>query len=509
MTQSPVAREAPGTTTAAPPPDAPEPEEADSSSSGKPVPVSVPVSVSESVPGTAAAVAPVLSWSALRPLLLRLHFYAGILIGPFLLVAAVTGLLYTATPQIEAVVYRHELHVTPDGTSEALSAQVAAAREAVPEGTLVSVTPAPGRDDSTRVVFEKPGLPDDYTQTAFVNPYTSEVLGQERTFAGWWLPVRAWVDGLHRHLNLGEPGRVYSEIAASWLWVEILGGLALWLTAPRARDRLRRALVPRRGPKGRKRTMSWHAVVGVWASAGLLGLSVTGMTWSTYAGASIGKIQSALAGPGPALSTDLPATTAGTSSGAEAGPSDDVGIDAAVAAARAAGLGGVMNVSPPAEDQATYVVEENTRSWPERHDSVAVDPATGTVTDRTYWADSPLLTRMTSWGIDAHMGLLFGLANQIVLALLAVALIGMLLWGYRMWWLRRPTRTEGFALGRASARGAWRRLPGRFLAPAVLVTAVVGYYVPLFGLPLLCFLAADLAAGSLRRRRAARTEVSA
>ncbi|MCM2416407.1 PepSY-associated TM helix domain-containing protein, partial [Streptomyces sp. RKAG290] len=40
------------------------------------------------------------------------HFYAGILIGPFLLVAAVTGLLYTATPQIEAVVYRQELTVT-------------------------------------------------------------------------------------------------------------------------------------------------------------------------------------------------------------------------------------------------------------------------------------------------------------------------------------------------------------------------------------------------------------
>lgn len=126
------------------------------------------------------------------PILLRLHFYAGILIGPFLLVAAATGLMYTATPQIEAVVYRHELKATPHGTTpEALSAQVAAARKAVPGGTLFSVTPATGRTDSTRVVFDKPDLPDNYTQTAFVNPYTTEVLGQERTFADWWLPVRA------------------------------------------------------------------------------------------------------------------------------------------------------------------------------------------------------------------------------------------------------------------------------------------------------------------------------
>ncbi|MFI5663701.1 PepSY-associated TM helix domain-containing protein [Streptomyces sp. NPDC051684] len=444
---------------------------------------------------------PPASWNGLRPLLLRLHFYAGILIGPFLLVAAVTGLMYTATPQIEAVVYRHELKVTPHGTPEALSAQVAAARKAVPDGTLFSVTPATGRTDSTRVVFEKPGLPDNYTQTAFVNPYTSEVLGQERTFAGWWLPVRSWVDGFHRHLNLGEPGRIYSEIAASWLWVEILGGLALWLTAPRSRQRVRRVLVPQGGAKGRRRTMSWHAAVGVWASVGLLGLSATGMTWSVHAGASIGKIQSALTGPTPAVSTTLPGQTADQGENARTSSGRDVGIDAVVASAHAAGLRGVLNVSPPTKDQATYVVKENTRSWPERHDTVAVDPATGKVTDRANWADYPLLSKMTSWGIDAHMGLLFGLANQIVLALLAIALIGMILWGYRMWWLRRPTRTEGFALGRAPTRGTWRRLPGWFLAPAVLLTAAIGYFVPLFGLPLLAFIVVDLIVGARRRRR--------
>ena len=34
-------------------------------------------------------------WPQIRPFVLRLHFYAGILVGPFLLIAAVTGLLYT------------------------------------------------------------------------------------------------------------------------------------------------------------------------------------------------------------------------------------------------------------------------------------------------------------------------------------------------------------------------------------------------------------------------------
>ena len=39
------------------------------------------------------------------------YFYAGILIAPFLLVAATTGLLYAASYQVEKVVYSHELTV--------------------------------------------------------------------------------------------------------------------------------------------------------------------------------------------------------------------------------------------------------------------------------------------------------------------------------------------------------------------------------------------------------------
>ncbi|WP_329130515.1 PepSY-associated TM helix domain-containing protein [Streptomyces sp. NBC_00670] len=454
-------------------------------SAGEPVPAPAPA-----VPGP---------WSGLRPLLLRLHFYAGVLIGPFILVAAVTGLAYTVTPQVESILYDHELKVTPHGSAEPLAAQVAAARRAVPGGTLVSVTKGAGPTDSTRVTFDKDGLPAGYTLTAFVDPYDGEVLGELRTF-GQWLPARAWLDDLHRNLHLGDFGRNYSEIAASWLWVEVLGGLALWAGTARNRKRLRRLLLPRGGPKGRRRTLSWHGAVGLWASAGLLALSATGLTWSAHAGASIGRIQDSLGGSTPSVSTVLPAAT-----GAEQGGGDgreDVGIDAVVASARDAGLVGVLVVTPPADADSAYTVKENTRSWPEQQDVVAVDPATGKVTHELDFDDFPLLAKMTSWGINAHMGLLFGLANQIVLALLALGVIGMTLWGYRMWWLRRPTRAQGLTAGRAPVRGAWRRVPGRVLAPLVVAAAVIGYYVPFFGLPLLLFVLVDVTAGAVRRRRA-------
>ena len=442
-------------------------------------------------PGEMRSAASPVRWWDVRALLLRLHFYGGVLVGPFLLVAATTGLVYTVTPQVESALYRHELTVTPRGSADPLAAQVAVAKRAVPQGKLESVTTGPGPADSTRVIFEVDGLPDGYVRTVFVDPYGHRVLGALTTY-GQWLPVRAWLDSLHRTLHLGEFGRNYSELAASWLWVEVLGGLALWIGAPGTRRRLRRVFVPRRGPAGRRRVMSWHAVVGLSVSVGLLGLSATGLTWSAHAGANIDVIRAAIGGGTPAVSTDLPDTS---------GRTGDVGIDAVTRSARAAGLSGVLEITPPAKPGEVYTVAENTRSWPERQDSVAVDPATGKVTEKLRFADYPLLAKLSRWGVDAHMGLLFGLANQIVLALLAIGLITMLLLGYRMWWLRRPTRSDA----RAPARGTWRRLPGRILAPAVVVAAVIGYFLPLFGLPLLAFLLVDVAVAAVRRRR---TEVA-
>jgi hypothetical protein len=48
--------------------------------------------------------------SALHAVLLRLHFYIGLFVGPFILVAALTGTLYVLTPQIESHLYAAQLY---------------------------------------------------------------------------------------------------------------------------------------------------------------------------------------------------------------------------------------------------------------------------------------------------------------------------------------------------------------------------------------------------------------
>ena len=442
------------------------------------------------------------TWAALRPLVLRLHFYAGLLIAPFLVVAAATGLLYVFTPQLEQLVYDRELHVPANPATTPVDDQLAAARSAHPGASLMAIRPAPTPTDTTQVIFTAPDLPESFRRTVFVDPHTAEVRGVLDTYGdGQALPLRTWVDNLHRGAHLGDVGRLYSELAASWLWVVVLGGLLLWFR--RRRTSRRRLVVPGTGAGGRKRLLSWHGVIGTWIALGLLFLSATGLTWSLHAGANVTALREAMAWETPTVSTSAvppehqghqghhghgghTAHTGGT----------DVGPERVLRAAEAQGVTAPVELTPPASGGA-YVVKQVQRQWPTQQDSVAVDAASGQVTETLRFADWPVMAKLARWGVDAHMGLLFGLANQLVLAALVVALLTTIVLGYRMWWRRKPAGSFGAPV----ARGAWRQVPLRVLLPLGAVTLAVGFFLPLLGLSLLAFLILDAVLGRWRAAR--------
>ena len=165
-------------------------------------------------------------------LLLRLHFYAGIFIGPFILIAALSGALYALTPQIEQVVYAHELHAPAADKYLPLADQVQAANAYLNNTeSPVAVRPAPKPGDTTRVMYAGENLGPSETRAIFIDPATAQVRGDLTAYgSSGALPLRNWVSQLHSNLQLGEPGRLYSEMAASWLGVIALAGLGLWIT---------------------------------------------------------------------------------------------------------------------------------------------------------------------------------------------------------------------------------------------------------------------------------------
>lgn len=477
-----------------------------------------PSKATDASPTPESVAAPPARTAQHRAFLLRLHFYAGIFVGPFLLVAAVTGGLYAISPTIEQVVYRDQLSTHSSGDMLPVAEQVRAAQAVRPDLPVTAVRPAVGPGETTRVMFDDPALGESERHAVFVDPVTAASHGELTVYgSSGALPLRTWIDQLHRSLHLGEPGRLYSELAASWLWLVALAGVFLWWGRYRRKtqrgDADARLLTVDRSRRGRARTLNWHGAVGIWIAAGLLFLSATGLTWSRFAGDNITDLRAALSWATPSVSTAVNGRPEAEMTGHEGhhgvpaadagGPNDPslVGdIDRVLMAARDAGVGGNVEVGVPAHAGIAFTVAQTRQPWVMSNNAVAVDPQSATVTDTSWFADWPLAAKLSAWGIQLHMGLLFGVANQLLLLGLAAALVTVIVRGYLLWWHRRPTGGRA-PVGPAPRRGVLTGLSPGLAVGVVFAAAVICWFVPLLGASLVAFIAVDVAVAWRQRRR--------
>ncbi|MGQ4879639.1 PepSY-associated TM helix domain-containing protein [Billgrantia sp. LNSP4103-1] len=428
----------------------------------------------------------------LLALLTRLHGYIGLFVAPFILVAALAGIAYVLSPSLEAWLYRDALTGTQSGAPRPLAEQVEAAQQALGEVILpAAVRPAPQPGTTTRVMFAASDLGPSEHRALFIDPVTLEIKGDMTVYGtSGVLPLRTTIDLFHRQLLLGDAGRLYSELAASWLGIAALGGVVLWWQ----RRRAPRALS---GPQARRRH---HATLGAVVALGLLFFSATGLTWSKWAGGNIAELRHAWGWGTPSVSTRLPETATDHEHDAHrehghahAPDAEDLSLadfDRALSAARAAGIdAALLQLDPPGNAEEAWRVSEIDRSWPTQVDQLALHPRTMAVTDRTDFTTFPLAAKLTRWGIDLHMGVLFGLPNQLALAAVATCLVVLVCWGYTMWWHRRRAtqRKRGETLSEIFVALSW---PARL---GVLTLAVaLGLALPVLGASLALFVVIDL-----------------
>lgn len=437
-------------------------------------------------------------------LIRRLHLYIGLLVAPFIVVAAATGLLYALTPQLESQLYRSALQAdsAPGAQAQPLSAQVQAALQSLPApAAVVAVRPAPDARSTTRVMVADAALGPSEYRSLFVNPSSLALQGDLTVYGtSGVLPLRKQLDLLHRQLLMGEWGRTYSELAASWLWVAALGGVALWWLSRPQRAGARASLPPLR---------RWHHGLGLWLLVGLLFLSATGLTWSRWAGGHFGQALQQMGWQTPRLNTSLGAD--GPSAHAHHHPADphadhaehqaapmaqadrlpmpeDFGT--ALALARQHGLvSAKLEIRPPAAANKAWTVTEINRSWPTEVDALAIDLAAGKVLHHNRFSDYPLASKLTRWGIDLHMGS-WGTLNQAVLVLLGAGIVAMAVTGW-LQWRKRPGRRREWLHGQLTLIHQWRQLPRAVALALLLAAAALGWLLPVLGCSLLLLLALD------------------
>lgn len=430
--------------------------------------------------------------SPFAALLRRLHFYIGLFVGPFLLVAAFSGMLYALTPQIENQLYASALHTDSRGPALSLEDQVLQAQDVIgPTLKIAAVRPAPYQGDTTRIMFREPGLGSSEHRAVFIDPVSGEVRGDIKVYGtSGILPLRTWIDQFHRSLQLGDIGRIYSELAASWLWVTALGGLLLWA-------QYRRKVAGGRG----KGLRAFHASIGLWLLLGLLFFSATGLTWSQYAGNNIGVLRAHYGWSTPSVLTTL---DKGSSMNMPMSEHADHAVhmtpaqptsmfnaalfDQILSKARSANIDAAkVEIRPSDEPNKAWVVSEIDRSWPTQVDAVSIDPQTLAVIDKVEFDQYSLPAKLTRWGIDAHMGVLFGLVNQLILVAFASGLVVMVILGYLMWWRRRPTLAR-----QPTLFDAWRHLGRATQGVVLVVAATLGFCLPVLGWSLLLLVICDV-----------------
>ncbi|MCA8279690.1 PepSY domain-containing protein [Burkholderia cepacia] len=415
----------------------------------------------------------------------RWHFYAGLFVMPFLVILAITGTLYCFQPQIEPLLYPHRLVVEPRATPRLdPDALLASARTAMPAGaTPVSVQVSTAPDRSAEYVFR---LRDGSRESVYVNPYDGNVLGTLSVENRFMQIDRM----LHRKLLLGKTGELLMELAACWTFVMIGTGIALWW--PRGTARVGRALRPDLSLRGRSLWKNLHATAGIWLAAGTVAFILTGLPWSGSWGknfkalaatVNLGAPEGAWGGasvrstrPGAAAAPEHAPAQAAAPSGHhhESGESmpgmvmDDLPLPqtpwavgnvpvphspsaptpAPLPLARTiaivAGLGvtsGYTLALPSGADgvfTASYFPDD-----PQAERTIYIDQYSGAVLKDIRYDDYGAVSRAVSYGTSLHMGRYFGLANQIVCAVLSLGLAAMAVTGTVMWWKRRPAGKLG------------------------------------------------------------------
>ncbi|MCX8476233.1 MAG: PepSY domain-containing protein [Sphingomonas sp.] len=398
----------------------------------------------------------------------RWHFYAGLFCMPFVLWLAATGTIYLWKPQIEAWLERPYDTLTPSGPRASADAQVRVALAAVPGATLHKYQLPERPSEAARVIVGKDG---DETRV-YVDPYRLRVLATEAESAR---PMRV-ISELHGKFRAGNPGSYLVEIAACWTVTMLLTGLYLWW--PRRARGLAGVLYPRLRSGKRVFWRDLHAVAGIWVAALALFLISTGLPWAKFWGSYFKEVRTVtgtLDGP-----QDWPtgARSAMLGDHAEHGgmgmphvATEGAELDRVVAAAYPLGIAPPVLIAPPATKGAAWTVTSDAANRSLRT-RITVDGTTGALVSRRDFAERHWLDRAVGYGIAAHEGALFGLANQLLGTLTALLLATLSVSGAVMWWRRRPQGLLGAPIPLSRPRY------GPLLIGTLLLLALA---MPLFG----------------------------
>jgi uncharacterized iron-regulated membrane protein len=433
----------------------------------------------------------------------RWHFYAGLVVVPFFVLLACTGMIMLYGNSVETMLGpRHPVAIP--STPLLLIEQAAAAAAAHPGANVTMFVQASDAGLANKFMVATETGP----HIVVIDPADGSVLADYRQDS----VLFNWASKIHGTLLLGDFGDRLLEVAAGLGIVLLITGLYMWW--PRGSKTWSKALLPRLA-KGRAFWRDLHMSMGFYFSVVLLffllsGLAWTGVwgtqivqAWNTFPaekfGAPVSDVTHASLNhgdehdvPWTLEQTPMPVSEAHDhanmvldQAGSPLGSADAVTLDSVAATARRLGFEGQFRVNLPADATGVFTVSSDSNSGdstnPFGDRTVHIDQYSGEVISEVAFADYGLGGKAMAAGIALHQGNL-GWWNVALNVLFCSAIILMAVSGVVMWWKRRPRGKLAAPLYHRQYRAPW---------VVVIIAVSVCIAFPLTGLALAAFALID------------------
>lgn len=410
----------------------------------------------------------------------RWHFFAALLVIPFVIWQSVTGILYIWHQQYEKAVHQDLMYVVPQSERVSYQDQLDTVMQYHQGAKVSQVVIGAESNKATQVFFTASnGL----TYPAFVNPYSGAYLGD--------IAPSRWLAGITRSLHGGWPlgnwGSYLLELGDGWAVLMLLTGLYLWW--PRTKG-WGGVLYPRLSQGKRVFWRDLHAVVAIYISGTVLVFLVTALPWTTFWGNNVlHPIEQALQQRSPSQEffrggVQGPHAAHHAASDQVQYADERASLDQLISVVKTNGATGDLYIRFSSRDAIINIRDDH----PHAQDNLyfKLDAQTGNLVTKATWADFSLIPKIVALGVDLHQGTLFGLANQIVNTVMALGLIWLSVSGFVLWYQRRPSEAGLSAPPRRSMQ--WTL---GLKCSAVVVCIVL----PLLGLSVLLITALDFVFG--------------
>ena len=431
---------------------------------------------------------------SLRRVIWRWHFFAGLCVGPILLVVAVTGALFLFSAEIQDLIRADLINVPPTDSPLPCEKLVDSAVAAHPDWTPVRLTIPDAEGRSTAVTLQAPD--GEHKLNVYVDPGDGRVLGAVDPDAD---PVTGFFTAvlkIHRQLFAGTTGRIIVELATGWGLILLLTGMFLWW--PRKAATARGVWWPRWTAGRYTLLRDLHSIPAAVFVPILFLMTGTGLFYTLCWGTGAVLVSQTLSELGTEVTMKSAAVngkdeTADEAPAGESGAAEFIPVGDVVRLAQQRFPGRQLGIDFPTDEKPAYsvfAINDFARGTygPMRSDRLTVAAASGDVIGHESLADNSRFW-WHGWVYPLHAGTILGPTTKVLWLLACCVLASLPVTGTWMWWHRRPSGGSGFPGRQDGALPAWL---------TVLLTLLC-ISLPVAGVSVLLILAGEWALGRLSR----------